>query len=66
MIVVRGFPKSGKTTVIRRAFDELRREARVIARGTGYKEVRGGILEIDGVTVASTAPATWPTPWRKN
>ena len=51
IIVVRGFPKSGKTTAIRRAFDELRPEARGIERGTGDKEVIGGFMEIDGVKV---------------
>ncbi len=52
IIVVRGFPKSGKTTVTHRAFDELRQEAsRVIEWGSGDKEVIGGILDIDGVTV---------------
>ena len=65
MIVVRGFPKSGKTTTIRRAFDELRREARVIEPGGGYKEVRGGILEIDGVTVGFNSPGDVADPLEK-
>lgn len=62
MIIVRGFPKSGKTTTIRRAFVELRQKAKVIDSGKGSKEVRGGILEIDGVNVGFNSPGDVAAP----
>ncbi len=53
---VRGSPNVGRSQTIRRVFDELRQEAKVIDPGRGYKEVRGGILEIDGVKVGFNSP----------
>src|SRR5438128_2368379 len=65
IIVVRGFPNVGKSQTIRRAFGELRQEARVINPGRGYKEVRGGILEIDGVVVGFNSPGDVADPLEK-
>lgn len=53
LIVVRGVNNCGKTTAIKLAFDELRKSASKIVRHVPlhHKEVRGAIIEIDGIKV---------------
>jgi hypothetical protein len=62
MIVVLGPPKVGKSWTIRRAFDELRRVHKCIDPGSGRgdKDVRGGVLEIDGEKVGFNSPGDVP------
>ena len=63
VIAVRGVSDSGKSTSIRLAYDELKKDATVINPGEparerpkGPPEVKGAILEIDGVLVGFASP----------
>lgn len=57
MIALWGISNTGKTTTIRRVYDTLRMEGRVIDPGRPTrKEVRAAILEIDGVKVGFASP----------
>ncbi|MBA4190805.1 MAG: hypothetical protein C0467_22695 [Planctomycetaceae bacterium] len=57
MIALWGISNLGKTTTIRRVYDTLRREGRVIDPGRpSRKEVKAAVLEIDGVKVGFASP----------
>ena len=59
LIAVWGPSNVGKTTAIRLAYDELRFTEGVLTVDPGYrarKEVRGAILEIDGVKIGFASP----------
>src|SRR5262249_26268380 len=52
-IALQGRQKAGKTETIRRAWNLLVNDhsARVVTKGRGTREIRGGILEVDGELV---------------
>jgi hypothetical protein len=66
IIVVRGFLDSGKSQTIRCAFDELREEASKVIPGKGYKEVRRGILVIEGENVGFNSPGDVADPLQED
>lgn len=67
IIAVRGPANVGKTTTIRRAYEELRREGRCIDQGRLFStEVIAAIWEIDGVKVGITSNGDLPEDLEEN
>ena len=57
LIALYGISNQGKTTTIRRVYDDLRLKYRVVRRGSPSRtEVNGAILDIDGVLVGFASP----------
>ena len=57
IIALYGVSNQGKTTTIRRVYDDLRLKYRVVTRGSPSRtEVNGAILDIDGVLVGFASP----------